>query len=60
MKRRIKVLNILLPIIVVITPTYAQLFLYYIHLAYMFRPSWASSGQDYETLVILNALMMTN
>ena len=31
--------------IVVITPTYAQLFLYYIHLAYMFRPSWSSSGR---------------
>jgi hypothetical protein len=32
-------------LIVIISPTYPQLFLYYIHLAYMFRPMWSSSGR---------------
>jgi hypothetical protein len=30
--------------IAIISPTYAQLFLYYIYLAYMFRPIRSSSG----------------
>jgi hypothetical protein len=31
--------------IVITSPTYAQLFLYYIHLAYMFRSIRSSSGR---------------
>jgi hypothetical protein len=57
--------------IAIISPTHAQLFLYYIYLAYMFRPVRSSSGHlrytkgskyfrhILESLVYLNALMMT-
>jgi hypothetical protein len=38
-------------VIVIISPTYAQLFLYYIQLAYMFRPIWSSSRRLRDTKV---------